>query len=152
MASRKIEDLIPELQALYYRFQQKMIEAGLTFSVTCTLRSQDEQIALYSQGRDSIETVHQRRKEASLPPITEEQNKKVTWTLKSKHIEGKAFDIVLLKNNQPIWDIKVNVNKNEIPDYQEAGLIGESVGLKWGGRFKNKATNKPTPDYPHFEL
>lgn len=44
----------------------------------------------------------------------------------------------------PIWDIKADLNNNDIPDYEEIGRIGEGIGLKWGGRFKFK-------DYVHFE-
>jgi len=42
------------------------------------------------------------------------------------------------------WDIKTDVNKSQIGDYEEAASIGEAVGLRAGARFK-------TPDYPHFE-
>ncbi len=42
------------------------------------------------------------------------------------------------------YDIKADINKNQIPDYEELGRIGESVGLTWGGRFKFR-------DYCHFQ-
>jgi len=91
-----------------------------------------------------------------LPIKLFENRKKVTWTLASKHIvdlddgnpgndKARAFDIAIEKNQQPSWDLKADVNENDIPDYEEAGRIGESVGLKWGGRFRK-------PDYVHFEL
>jgi hypothetical protein len=44
-----------------------------------------------------------------------------------------------------VWDTKIDVDADHIPDYEEAGKIGESVGLVWGGRWK-------IPDYPHFQL
>lgn len=124
MSSRKIEDLIPEMQELYYAFEEKMMEADVPFMVTCTLRTQEEQNTLYAQGRTR-------------------PGKIVTWTHKSKHIEGKAFDIAILKNKKPTWDLKVDVDEDEIPDYQEAAEIGRNVGLRAGADFK---------DYPHFEL
>ena len=37
------------------------------------------------------------------------------------------------------------MNKNDIPDYEEAGKIGESVGLVWGCSWDKK-------DLCHFEL
>lgn len=134
-----------------------MDDAKLPFAVTCTARNVKVQVALYAQGRQTLEEVNTLRKIAGVAPITEEENKKkVTWTLNSKHIidlddgnpendSSRAFDIVLLKDGKASWDIKVSVNGNDIPDYTEAGMIGESVGLKWGGRFSS-------PDYPHFEL
>jgi len=117
MASRLIEDLLPELQSRYHFFEGKMEEAGLEYIVTCTYRSPEEQENLYAQGRTK-------------------PGKKVTWTLKSKHIERKAFDIAMMKNGKISWDAK---------DYDEPGKIGESVGLVWGGRWKS-------PDRPHFQI
>ncbi len=156
MSSRKPEDLTKEMRLLYEKFMYKMIEAKIPYIVTCTARDVKEQVALYSQGRQPIEEVNTLRVMAKMPPITDKENVKVTWTMASKHIvnlddgntandKARAFDIVITKNNKPTWDIKVNVNGNEIPDYTESGKIGESVGLKWGGRFKS-------PDFPHFEM
>jgi peptidoglycan L-alanyl-D-glutamate endopeptidase CwlK len=157
MPSRKIEDLTPKMQLFFSQFKAKMEAAKIPFIVTCTARSVKEQQALYAQGRETLEDVNVLRKMAGLPPISEAENKyKVTWTFASKHIvdledgnldndKSRAFDIAITKDGKAIWDVKVNVNKNDEPDYIEAGKIGESVGLKWGGRFKS-------PDYPHFEL
>ena len=124
--SRKIEDLNPEMRVKVRTFAAKMAEVGIPWMLTCTYRSQEEQDALYAQGRTA-------------------PGKIVTWTHHSRHTKRDAFDVAILKQGKPIWDIKVNVNDNDIPDYQEAGEIGESCGLRWGGRWK-------TPDYPHFEL
>lgn len=125
--SRKIEDLTPEAQAEYYLFAGKMGEVGIPFMLTCTYRSQAEQDELWGHGRNG------------------DPRPKVTWTRKSKHTDRTAFDIAILSDGQPCWDVKVSVNKNDIPDYTEAGQIGESIGLVWGGRFKNA-------DFPHFQL
>jgi hypothetical protein len=151
MASTKIADLTLKMQRLYKKFQQAMSAAGLEFKVTCTARNIEEQIALYAQGREVLSKTNSLRNKVGLPPITDKDNKKkVTWTLQSKHIvdnsvtKASAFDIVLLSNSRPTWDLKINVNKNQVPDYKEAADIGESVGLKAGANFK-------TPDYPHFE-
>jgi peptidoglycan L-alanyl-D-glutamate endopeptidase CwlK len=157
VASRKIEDLSPKMQLFYSQFKSKMDAAKISFIVTCTARTVKEQQALYAQGRQTLMEVNILRTMASLPPITEAENKyKVTWTMNSKHIvdlddgdtsndKSRAFDIAIVKDGKATWDIKVNVNLNSEPDYMEAGKIGESIGLKWGGRFKS-------PDYPHFEL
>jgi peptidoglycan L-alanyl-D-glutamate endopeptidase CwlK len=151
MASTKIEDLTQLMQRMYADFSFKMGMAGLKFKVTCTARTSAEQAALYAQGRSPLKLVNDLRTIAGLPPITDKDNKKVTWTMNSKHItdethpKSRAFDIVILDDkNKPTWDIKSNVNKNQINDYEEAARIGESVGLKAGARFKS-------PDYPHFE-
>jgi peptidoglycan L-alanyl-D-glutamate endopeptidase CwlK len=115
--SRKIEDLKPEAQLLARAFAKKMVLAGIPFMWTCTFRSQAEQEALYAQGRTK-------------------PGKVVTWTKHSEHTKRTAFDIAILKSGQPVWDIKVDVNEDDIPDYKQAGEIGEACGLIWGGRWK----------------
>jgi peptidoglycan L-alanyl-D-glutamate endopeptidase CwlK len=130
--SRKIEDLTTAMQSLAFLFAGAMAEAGVPFIFTSTRRTQAEQDALYAKGRTA-------------------PGPKVTWTRKSRHIDGEAFDIAILNDGQPTWDMKVNVNENDVGDYYEAGQLGESVGLKWGGRFTNQK-GESCPDYPHFEL
>jgi peptidoglycan L-alanyl-D-glutamate endopeptidase CwlK len=125
MPSRKIEDLIPEMQVLARQFEIKMAEANIPFIFTCTYRSQENQEILWNQGRTT-------------------PGKIVTWTHNSRHTKRDAFDIAILKDKKPVWDIKVDVDNDSIPDYIEAGKIGESLGLEWGGSWKKK-------DYPHFQ-
>ena len=155
MASRLVSECTPALQKKIKAFTIAMFSKGLPFVITCTSRTVKEQVALYAQGREDLFTVNALRYIAGLPPITETQNIKVTWTLKSKHLidldddnpandKSRAFDIAITCNGRPTWDIKVDANRDSIPDYVQAGEIGESVGLRWGGRFKN-------PDRPHFE-
>lgn len=120
MSSRKIEDLIPEMRNKYKEFEKQMKKEKIDYIVTSTKRLQSEQDALYAQGR-------------SKPgPI-------VTWTKKSKHIDGEAFDIVLLRNGKLNWDVSD-------PAWKKAGEIGCKLGLRWGGNFPR------TRDFPHFEF
>lgn len=156
MASRKISDLTPSMQAKFKKFAAAMLAKGIPFAVTCTARTVDEQVALYAQGRKGMYDVNKLRIVAGLPLLTSEnQNKVVTWTLKSLHLvdlddgnpdndKSRAFDIAITSGGKPVWDVKVDVNQDHLPDYIQAGEIGESCGLRWGGRFKK-------PDYPHFE-
>jgi len=157
MASRDIKDCCPELQEKYLDFFNKMEFAGITFALTSTSRNIVEQMALFVQGRLDFLDVNRFRWIANLPMLKDPgENKIVTWTLKSEHVTNlfdpdlnndcsRAFDIAILKEGKITWDLKVSVNKNEIPDYEEAGVIGEQCGLVWGGRWKK-------PDYPHFQL
>lgn len=119
MASRKVADLIPEMQKLYLEFDKGMDQAGIDYIVTCTRRTQAEQDALYEQGRTK-------------------PGKIVTWTRKSKHILGEAFDIVLMENGKPDWTVSN-------PKWRKAGQIGRECGLSWAGDW---TTNK---EYPHFQ-
>jgi peptidoglycan L-alanyl-D-glutamate endopeptidase CwlK len=156
MASREISMLTPLMITLYYKFEAGMKAAGLPFIITCTARFYQEQVALYAQGRQPLEEVNLLRKVVGLPPLAEKENSYcVTWTLASKHIvnlgdddprndKSRAFDIVIMRGKTPIWDLKANVNANDVPDYEEAAAIGRSVGLIVGADFRKK-------DYPHFE-
>ena len=119
MSSRKIDDCVPELQEKYKLFAEGCKLYDIDYIITCTRRTQDEQNALYAQGR-------------TLP------GRKVTWTLHSKHIEGKAFDIVIMENGKPDWNA-------DNPKWKLAGQIGKEVGLTWGGVWKS-------PDFPHYEV
>ena len=107
--SRKIEDLIPEMQEKYKNFAAKMDEADIDFIVTCTYRTQEDQDLLWAKGR-------------TLP------GKTVTWTQHSRHTQRDAFDIAIVKNGKITWDDS---------DYRGPGNIGESVGLVWGGRWNH---------------
>jgi peptidoglycan L-alanyl-D-glutamate endopeptidase CwlK len=110
MASRKILDLIPEMQEKFKEFSDAMLKAGIDFIVTCTYRAQEEQNELYKQGRTK-------------------PGKIVTHTLHSKHTQRKAFDIAILKRGKITW---------EEAEYDEAGKVGKAVGLKWGGAFGDR--------------
>jgi peptidoglycan L-alanyl-D-glutamate endopeptidase CwlK len=134
MASRDPKRLIPELYKQYLEFDAEMKAAGIPYMITCTEREQIEQDILFDQGRKTPGNI-------------------VTWTRNSKHIrlpgsEGvKAFDIAIIKDGKPTWDMKVNVNDNEIPDYAEAGMIAERCGIEWGGSWSSKKK-----DYPHMQF
>lgn len=91
-------------------------------------------------------------------PAEQQQNiiKRVSFTAQSKHIaqpicgKSHAIDAVphhlaILKNWAP-----------EHPDWLKLGELGESLGLKWGGRWAGIFHRKgdPTsrqPDCPHFD-
>jgi peptidoglycan L-alanyl-D-glutamate endopeptidase CwlK len=104
MSSRKIEDLSPEMQPLVNEWVRQMNELGISFIITCTLRTKQEQIELYAQGRTTP------------GPI-------VTWTLNSLHLVGKAFDFCIMVNGKCDWKMK----SKDLWD--KAIAIGKSLGL-----------------------
>jgi peptidoglycan L-alanyl-D-glutamate endopeptidase CwlK len=118
-SEKNLATVQPQLQKLGRELLRRLAAEGLTFKVTSGNRTQAEQDKLYSQGRYG-----------NKGPV-------VTWTRKSRHIGGKAIDITLFSGKNPVWDSK---------HYDRAGVIGEQLGLVWGGRWKR------TPDRPHFEL
>ena len=131
MASRRIEDLHPDLQALAREFLRRCEAAGLDILVTCTWRSNDEQNQLYAQGRNG-------------QPGARVTNARGGQSAHNHTIKGqpasRAFDIVPLLGGKPVWDDKH-------PAWQEAGRIGMALGLNWYGKPSAKFR-----EYPHFEL
>jgi peptidoglycan L-alanyl-D-glutamate endopeptidase CwlK len=140
--SRKIEDLDPIAQEKCNAFIAACKEKGIDLMLTSTFRTEAEQLAYFAQGRKTLKAVNEFRREAGLCPITPRENIPVTKNLTSVHQFGFAFDVAIKKAGLAIWEIKVDLNDNQIPDYEEIGKIGEALGLRWGGRWK---------DYCHFE-
>ena len=70
--------------------------------------------------------------------------KGVSWTTRSKHLTGDAIDIApyavfdIGGRNELQWDSDADV-------WTQIGAIGESVGLRWGGRWEQR-------DLGHFEV
>lgn len=104
-----------------------------------TKRSLATQMAYYSRGRMEIKDVKAMYEAAGLYRLSNEEARTPnTWTLKSKHIDGRAVDIAPMRNGVIWWSAPEEV-------WEKMGIIGESTGLEWGGRWKE---NKDTP---HFQ-
>jgi len=151
MSSRDLLLLHPQLREKCLLFLQETTLANLHPLITCTGRTRMEQEALWYMGRYTTPVVNQKRLLAGLSAIRPDENRKVTWTMNSLHLIGEdgfceAFDFCLTKNGKAYWDIKVSLDDDQIPDYQEAGAIAIACGLEWGGSWETK------PDYPHCQL
>jgi hypothetical protein len=140
--SKSIDDLRSDVRDAAREALKDMLLANLTVIVTSTLRSVHHQVALYAQGRSPLETVNHLRMMADLGLISEKENKYTVTnadgvTHKSAHQDGRAFDIVLVKNNKAIWRVE-----NALTEYKTLGTILKSRGFVWGGDWKpiNKTT------------
>lgn len=114
---RDISALKENAQRACNLFLAECRRQGLNVLITETYRSQARQNYLYAQGRTN-------------------PGKKVTWTKKSRHTSGRA------------WDICKNVKGGEYSDssfFKKCGAVAKSLGITWGGTWK-------TPDTPHFEI
>jgi peptidoglycan L-alanyl-D-glutamate endopeptidase CwlK len=129
MASRKIEDLHPDLQAIARAFLSKALNDGIEVLITCTYRSSAEQDELYAQGRT---------KPGLKVTNVKGGGSKHNFTINGKPA-SKAFDVVPMVNGKLIWDAKH-------PSWQKLGKIGKDLGLTWGGSWVS------FKDYPHFEI
>jgi hypothetical protein len=118
-SEKNLATVVPQLQKLGRELLRRLAAEGLTFKVIQGRRTPEEQAALYAKGRTT-------------------KGPKVTWTLKSRHLTGRAIDIALFQGKNVVWESK---------HYTRAGEIGEQLGLVWGGRWRGGKT-----DRPHFEL
>lgn len=144
--SRDLDSLCDRLRPLAQAFVSELVSKDIPHAVIETRRTPAVQIAYYSQGRDTLENTNTKRHHAGLYPITERDNSRiVTKTLKSKHLTGEAIDIVPLTAHGSIWWSA----PKEI--WERMGVIGESLGLEWGGRWGAK-DGKLGWDCPHYQI
>ena len=146
MIHKKISDLDSSVQK---RFQeaweamnqnQKLKELGVeSVAINETLRDLPTQMAYFVRGRMDVKYVKQFYAAAGLYEIGEIEARTIcTNTLRSNHMSGRAADFVPVKNNKLWWNAPEAV-------WNLMGEIGETHGLKWGGRWKE------LKDTPHFE-
>lgn len=133
MASRKITDLAITLQPLALEFITRCKNHGIDALIICTYRSDQEQAALYAQGRTTPGEI-----------VT---NAAPGQSAHNISINGKpaalAFDAVPVVNGKPQWQ----TTGKQGAAWLQMGIIAAELGLKWGGNFKGKLK-----DCPHFQL
>lgn len=136
---KSIELLDPEFKKLVIVFLKALDDANIPYIINETKREKAVQSAYHAQGREPLVTVNRLRKMAGLWEISEEENKKkITWTLESKHLVGKAIDIVPKKDGKAWWTA---------PDekWREIAEISTRCGLISGYYWRSK-------DSPHHEM
>lgn len=128
----------------------KIAEDGLArspvdISIICGVRTVDEQIALYAQGRTTAEMRAAGVYDAAGAP----KKRKVTWTLNSNHFVrpqtgfGHAIDVAPYVNGRIVWEpwsLFIGIATAFKAAARDLGLP-----LRWGGDWES-------PDGPHFEL
>ena len=115
--SRRIEDLTPAVQQRAKALVNAAKDAGIDLLITSTYRSNEEQAALYAQGRTKPGAIVTNARPGD-----------------SYHNWRCAFDVVPLRNGKPVWGTTG-------PDgdlWRKVGELGESVGLEWAGRWTGK--------------
>ena len=146
MIHKKISDLELSVQPRFQEAWEKMNhnlklkEMGVeSVAINETLRDLPTQMAYFVRGRMEPKYVKQFYAAAGLYDIDEVEARTVcTNTLRSNHMSGRAADFVPVKNGRPWWNAPKEV-------WEVMGEVGESCGLKWGGRWKE------LKDCPHFE-
>lgn len=110
------------------------------------LRTLRRQMELYAKGRTLAEL-----RAVGIPAdiLARPGEAKVTWTLKSRHMNGKAVDIA----PYPIdWDDSKKFDK--VADAMFSAAKELSVKLRWGADWDmdGKRRERGEADSPHFEI
>lgn len=116
--SRRLDDLHPDFKPKAMELLARCVEQGIAVMVVDTLRTKEEQAANIAKG--------------------------VSWTPNSKHLIGKAIDICPYETWAAHGPDKLNWDGAD-PIWTKLGVLGESIGLVWGGRWRVR-------DLGHFEL
>lgn len=116
--SRRLDDLSPAFRPLADKFLAKLVEDGICVMVIDTLRTEAEH--------------------------AENLRKGVSWTIRSKHLDGDAIDVCPYEQYMLHGTKKLEWDADD-PVWQRIGQHAEACGLRWGGRWKRK-------DLGHVEL
>ena len=127
MASRSLIDLAAPVRHAAMAFQAACHARGLNALIYCTLRSNEEQAALYAQGR----TAPGRIVTNAAPGVS----------LHNPDAAGHAwaFDAVPILHGVALW--------SDDDALLTMGICGESVGLTWAGRWRG-----PLKEKVHFQM
>lgn len=120
---RSIDVLHPELKKKIEELKKRCFAAGLKIGISETWRTVEEQDKLYAKGRTEPGNI-----------VTNA----IGSTYSSMHQWYIAFDF--FRN-----DGKGAYNNSD-GFFNKVGLIGEAIGLEWGGNWKSFV------DLPHFQL
>jgi peptidoglycan LD-endopeptidase CwlK len=115
--SRALDDLSPRFRPLAVELIARCVEHGIAILIVDTLRTPQEHAQNIANG--------------------------VSWTKNSKHLTGDAIDICPYEVYQLSGPDKLKWATSD-PVWSRIGRIGESLGLRWGGRWTVK-------DMGHFE-
>jgi len=117
-----IATLLPEVRPFARALVQNAAAAGITIKIISGLRTYVEQNQLYAQGRTVV------------PPDNRVTNARGGF---SNHNFGIAFDVGVFEKGVYLGDS---------PKYAAVGVLGQELGLDWGGKWKT------FKDMPHFQL
>ncbi len=112
---------------------QALALSTVDFAVVEGLRTPSRQKELYAKGRTTP------------GPI-------VTWTMKSKHIEGTAVDLVPVVDGKLNWDDPELFKKIGIAMFEAAGQVGHKIRWGYDWDCDGNLQEKGEYDGPHFEL
>jgi peptidoglycan L-alanyl-D-glutamate endopeptidase CwlK len=125
-SERSIATLLAEVKPFARSLVLKAAEAGVKIKVISGTRTYAEQDALYAKGRNANGVVVRPRE-----VVTNAKGGQ------SNHNFGIAFDVGVFEGSSYLGDS---------PKYKAVGVLGEQLGLEWGGNWTS------FKDQPHFQL
>jgi peptidoglycan L-alanyl-D-glutamate endopeptidase CwlK len=149
--SIKLTDLQEDVRFKASKAIAILLKANIPYVVTYTLRTKQEQYALWCQGRKTLSEVNIERKKAGLYLLIDRENKQTVTNCNgttkadggtgiSAHQTGRALDVVPLENGRAIWPALTDLRWELIAKaFREQGF---ECGKDW----------KDFPDYPHYQL
>ena len=144
-SKRMLAGLDPRVRPKFEAFLERLDKAlgEERYIVYEGRRSRQVQEAYYAQGREPLEKVNALRDAVGLYLLrSEKDNYEITWSLKSKHIDGLAMDVVPTKGDgNPTWDLA-----HFRPAFEAIRDCGFAAGLVCGADWA-----APETDWPHFE-
>ncbi len=130
LTMQRLSLLHPDLRLEVMDIYREIRERGVSIRVTDTLRTMEEQNALYAKGRTAPGRIVTHAKSGQ-----------------SYHNYGLALDFCLMMDGgrQVSWDRTLDLDGDQLRDWDEVVGVFKHYGWEWGGdwtRFK---------DYPHFQ-
>lgn len=121
---RSLNSLDPRFKPLAMELLARFTEAGVMVCVVNTRRTAAEQADAIRRG--------------------------VSWVDRSKHQDGLAIDVALYDTYLAHGADKLQWDTSD-PLWLKLGVIGEALGLRWGGRFSPINDQGIGKDPGHFE-
>lgn len=119
MRERALDALAPPFKVIVFELLARLTEAGILVLIVETRRTAEQH---------AIDIANHR-----------------SWIARSLHQDGFAIDLCPYSTWAEAGPDKLNWNGND-PIWQHIGVIGERLGLIWGGRWA------PQRDLGHFEM
>jgi peptidoglycan L-alanyl-D-glutamate endopeptidase CwlK len=132
MATRDVNDLHPVVRIKANKLRAACLLLGVDLFFPEVLRTPEEQGALYAKGRTTEGRIVTHAK------AWQSWHQPHVYVLDEVRYCCLAFDVAGRPADNPqgaTWDLP----------WEMIGLMGEQLGLEWGGRWK-----KPKTDRPHF--
>jgi peptidoglycan L-alanyl-D-glutamate endopeptidase CwlK len=152
MASRRIEDLVPEVQERAREHVLRCADAKIELLIYCTLRDVFEQGRLFRQGRtaEQVKEKSAQLRGQGFPQLAKvldeakgDKGGKVTFAGpgESFHQYAMAYDCVPMIKGKPVW----GTGGEGAALWQKVGAFGTAAGLEWAGEWTKFR------EFPHFQ-